>query len=514
MKFNECSSLGLPIALVAVLALAALLLFRQITEPFIGIHDYNSAYMSSAARNHLRYGYAGTHLAMTENNDFVPAKWFHYYMNHPPLVPIFVSFSFRLFGEHEWAARLVPVTFSLGSIVLIYLLGVALGGPVLGLLSALIYAVLPINAYFGRMVNFEAPTNFFALATTLVYLRWHRAPRTTPLVVALAPLVVGALCGWPGYYLGGILPLHHLITSARARRSWQILFFPLAALVVFCFHLGHIFWLKGSAGLSYLASMFLYRTHLYLSPTLEVLGAPPEKFTWVDFLVREAHEASALFTPLVLILAVLALYDMARHRGGTVLSDPILIVVLLLFGVIHLVLFSVASWQHSYSLFYCSAALSILAANGALSLAGAARNHRVLGIFGVLFLLAALPTIQFHYNYHDVDIPPLGLLIKEHTRPGEQVVTNAPVIYELAPQVGYYAGRDVSYNPVRQAREFESALTVNRGRPIALLLLEKGQGVDELVPWLSSRYPSERADFLGKRYLVFHLDQEHPLSME
>src|SRR5712692_118463 len=259
--------LGLSITLAAVLALAAVVLCYELTEPFIGHHDWTSAGNSAAARNHLRYGYAATRLAVTENNDFVPPEWFRYYTNHPPLVPLFVSFSFRLFGEHEWAARLVPIIFSLGSTVLVYLLGIALGGHGLGLLSAFVYALLPMNAYFGRMVNHEAPTNFFALATALAYLRWHRTRRTAPFLLALAALVVGELCDWPGYYLAGILPLHHIAASGHARREWKILVFPLTAMVVFGLHLGHIFWLKGSEGLSYLVSMFLWRTNLYVSPS-------------------------------------------------------------------------------------------------------------------------------------------------------------------------------------------------------------------------------------------------------
>jgi 4-amino-4-deoxy-L-arabinose transferase-like glycosyltransferase len=398
--------------------------------------------------------------------------------------------------------------------VLIYLIGTVLGGRRLGLLSAFIYALLPMNAYFGRMVNFEASTNFFALATALAYLRWHRARRAKPLVLALAVLIVAALCDWPGYYLAGILPLHHLVASGHGRREWKILFFPLTAMVVFGLHLGHIFWLKGPEGLSYLAFMFLWRTNLYVSPTLEVLGVRPENFTWADFLANEVNQANLLFTPLVLILAALSLYDMARRRGGAVLSDPLFIVVLLLFGTIHLVLFSQGAWQHDYWLFYCSAALSVLAANGALSLAGATLDRRVFGFLGVLFVLAALPRIQSLYSYHDLRISPLALLLEEHTWSGEQVLTNAPVIYNQAPQLGYYAGRDVSYNPVFQVPEFESAFAANKRRPIAFLFLEGGQGAEELGPWLTSRYPSERTDFLGKQHLIFHIYHQQSVSMD
>jgi hypothetical protein len=504
---------GPSIVLAAVLALAAAALCHGLAEPFIGHHDWTSASMSAAARNHLRYGYTATRLAIIENNDFVRSEWFRYYTNHPPLVPLFVSFSFSLFGEHEWAARLVPIIFSLGSTVLVYLLGTSLGAQRLGLLSAFIYALLPMNAYFGRMVCTESPTNFFALATALAYLKWHRTRRLWPFILALAALGVGALCDWPGYYLAGILPLHHIITSRAAGREWKVFFFPLTAMVVFGLHLGHIFWLEGSEGLSYLASMFFLRTNLYVSPTLELLGVGDEGFTWASFVAVQVDRANALFTPLVLLLAALSLYDMARHRGGAVLSDPLFVIVLLLFGTTHVLLFSQGAWEHNYWLFYYSAALSVLAANGALSLAGPATDRRVLGFLGVLFVLAALPRIQSLYSHDDPRISPLAFLLKERTWPGERVLTNAPVIYNQAPQLGYYAGRDVSYNPVFRIPELEHAFAANRMRPFAFLLLERGQGEAELGPWLSSRYPSERADFLGKQYLIFHMHRES-VSME
>jgi hypothetical protein len=126
----------------------------------------------------------------------------------------------------------------------------------------------------------------------------------------------------------------------------------------------------------------------------------PENFTWAEFLAHEVQQANALFTPLVRILAALSLYDMARWRSGAVLSDPLLMVGLLLFRAIHLVLFSVGAWQHDYWLFYCSAALSVLAANGAVSHAGATLDRRVLGFVGVLLVLSALPRIQYLYSYH------------------------------------------------------------------------------------------------------------------
>jgi len=99
----------------------------------------------------------------------------------------------------------------------------------------------------------------------------------------------------------------------------------------------------------------------------------------------------------------------------------------------------------------------------------------VLGFLGVLFVLAALPRIQSLYSSNDPRISPLALLLKEHTWPGEQVLTNAPAIYNQALQLGYYAGRDVSYNPVSQIPELERAFAANGRRPFAFLL-EGGAG--------------------------------------
>jgi hypothetical protein len=495
-------------ALGAVVALAAVLLCHHLTEPFTGLHEWQSAFMSGAARNHLRYGYAATRLGVIENHDAVPPEWFRYYTDHPPLVPVLVALSFRAFGQHESTARLVPIAFTLGSTVLIYLLGTALGGRRLGILSAFIFALLPMNAYFGRMVSHEAPTSFFALAMALAYLQWHRTRRPILFGVALSAFVLGALCGWPAYYLAGILPLHHAVT-AGPRREWKVLVLPLTALLLFGLHVGDVYWLQGPEGLSHLGSMFLFRTKLHLSPTLEALGIRPAAvtFTWGEFLVKELVQADTLFTPVVLILAGLGLHDAIRRRDGAALSDPLFMVALLLFGITHVALFPQAAWQHEYSLFYLSAPLALLAATGALSFAWAARTPRALGILGVLFVVAALPRIRSLYRLHNPDISRLAPLVERYTRHGEQVITNATAIYGEAPQIGYYARRDVSYSPVFQIPHLERWLAAARQRPVAFILSEREQGQAELGPWLASRYPSQSAEFLGERYRVFHIPE-------
>jgi hypothetical protein len=493
------------VALGVVLSLATVLLCHDINEPFTGLHDWQSAFMSTAAHNHLRYGYTTTRLGVVENGDVVPAAWFRYDPDHPPLVPILVSLSFRVFGEHEWSARLVPIVLTLGSTVLVYLLGNALAGPRLGLVSAFVYAFLPMNSYFGRMVSHEAPTSFFALAMALGYLYWHRTRRPRYFGLALSAFVLGALCDWPAYYLAGILPLHHVVSGGR-HRTWKVFVFPITAILLFGLHLAHVYWLRGPVGLTYLGSKFLFRTKLEVTPALEALGITPSAatFTWSEFLIKGLNQADILFTPVVLVLAVLGLYDLIRRRGVVGSSDRLFLLALLLFGITNVALFPQAAWQHEYTLFYCSAPLALLAGTGALSLGWEAPRLRALGILGVLFVLAALLRTRTLYRLHNHDISRLAPLVKQHTRPGEQVMTNAMAIYGEAPQIAYYAGRDVS-GPVFQTWQLQHQLAADRQRPSAYILSEEEQGWAELGPWLRSRYASQRENFLGRRYHVFHI---------
>src|SRR5438093_7130560 len=120
--------LGILIALAVLFLISAGVLSYRLTDPWIGHHDYNGAFYSLAARNYLQYGYGGTRFGMVINSDVASPEQFVYYTHHPPLLPLLVSFSFAVLGLHEWAARVVPVIFSLGSVGLVYLLGSDMGG--------------------------------------------------------------------------------------------------------------------------------------------------------------------------------------------------------------------------------------------------------------------------------------------------------------------------------------------------------------------------------------------------
>src|SRR3990167_10393848 len=97
------------ILIIIILVLAFKLLLVDINKPFWGHHDWNSAVYSNIARNYVRYGYLATKLGQVTNVDFQSPDSFSYITHYPPLLPILISFSFRIFGQIEAAARLTVI---------------------------------------------------------------------------------------------------------------------------------------------------------------------------------------------------------------------------------------------------------------------------------------------------------------------------------------------------------------------------------------------------------------------
>jgi hypothetical protein len=198
---------GLPVVLVALAASFALTL----TSPFSAYHDFNGVIWSQSAHNNLRAGLRTT-LGVPTGFYFgplpIPAEG--YYTHHPPLLPLAVTGMFAMFGEHEWAARMVPILASLASVFLLWLLLRDIAGPRAATLGAAVMAVQPMLLYLGQMVNHEMLVLPVMLATVL-FLRRNRP------VAAVAVLTVGFWIGWHVHLFALVLIGYWL-----CRREWRL----------------------------------------------------------------------------------------------------------------------------------------------------------------------------------------------------------------------------------------------------------------------------------------------------
>jgi hypothetical protein len=149
---------ALSLACLAVLLVYGIGLTRNFAAPWTGLHDWNGAFFSELARNLLRYPWEIHHgMPIVGVGEQVPPPAERsIYATHPPGLVWLVAVSFSLLGESEWAARLVPIVASLASLLLLVSLVKRRYGSEVAVLAGLVYALLPMAVFYGRMVDHEA----------------------------------------------------------------------------------------------------------------------------------------------------------------------------------------------------------------------------------------------------------------------------------------------------------------------------------------------------------------------
>lgn len=105
------------------------------------------------------------------------------YLEHPPLFGLFVGSYAKLIGLKEFndvsieKIRPLALIMGLGSILAVFLLAHEIGGPIIGLLSAFLYAIMPsvvVGSRFVQNENFFIPLFLFSLFFVTKYLNTHK----------------------------------------------------------------------------------------------------------------------------------------------------------------------------------------------------------------------------------------------------------------------------------------------------------------------------------------------------
>jgi len=417
--------------LLLLVIAAALVRSRGIDRPWShGDHNgWGGAFYSNIARNYVRYGYLETRFAPIITTGVTPPEDRRYYLTHPPLIGLAVSVAFHLFGEHEWSARLVPLLFGLGSIVLLFRIGSKVASREIGLVAAALFSLAPLETLYGAHVDPQGPpVTFFALLLLVAY------DERRPLLGAAA-LVLGAGFDWPIHYLSGLLAFHALFFRAE-RRRWAVGLLAGSLLLVTTFLL-YARIVAPHRRQQYLQSTpfdaFLFWSDVRVSPD-RIPGRPIEAPTLRAWLARMEKHLDSLYT---LPLLLLAAYGAAgtRSRGG----GPSALWILLLWGLAHILLFPLGAFVHDYWSMYLAPGLSLAAASGLVRVADALRRGRTLllassSVALSLFLLAA--------GIRLVDSLPrepaaLGRKLHELTAPDEGIL----VLNPLDARDAYYADR-------------------------------------------------------------------------
>jgi 4-amino-4-deoxy-L-arabinose transferase-like glycosyltransferase len=168
--------------LILIIALAFYVRLYRIENQIADWHSWRQADTASVARNFYQEGY----------NPFIPKyddmsgvaenpvpNYERYRFVEFPIYPSLVYLGYLLTGGVDVkVARFIAILFSLGSLIFVYLVARKYFGMLVGIISALFYAILPFNVYFSRVVLPEPSLVFFCLGMFYFTDKWITKPNS------------------------------------------------------------------------------------------------------------------------------------------------------------------------------------------------------------------------------------------------------------------------------------------------------------------------------------------------
>ena len=442
---------------IIVLCWLGYMLSNGICRPWVNFIDYNGAVWSQAAHNILRAGVLKTEGA---SSGFyfgaLPIPPRGYYLHHPPLLHLLLAGIFHIFGEHEWAARLLPISCSIISGLFLWFLVRSCLGARSAAFSLAVFACLPMELRYGQMVNFE-PLVLMLVLGGLVSLRlWKTSGKTAWKVAAMSAFMIGLWVDWAMYLFLIVLCGYWFYTrDSEAKRMARVLtVFGLISAAVYFIRIRLI---RPDAWDSLIHAFFCRMGSEHSGSGSSI------HFTEAQWLSRIADSLSTHFLPMGLALAVLGGLFMFRKRHQEEMRW--LIWTCLLVSAMDLIFvggFQNDSYIHPYIAFYLVAPVSIASGVAFNEITSYIQKRHTATRFH-LFAAIALLCILFHSGTAQADklrrqflvldfkrqepsdlIPTLGAAIRKNFTPNTDVICNFLPVY--GPQLGYYAQRNLLNN--------------------------------------------------------------------
>ena len=406
------------------------------------------------------------------------------------------SLGYQAFGVSEWSATLAPIACSALSAGLLFLLAYRWWGLAVAALAGAFMVFVPMDAYYGRMVNHEAPTLLFSLLSFYLYTLWKEKRSRGYFAALLGSLALAALSDFPGFFVGPWLAVYHFFSGPR-RTTWKAsLALLLSSPAFFLAWTAYLRWISGSFEI--LTSRFAMRTESWA----------PWVFTLGELYRLEFLRVRGLYTPTLLLLAAVWLAfmawdvwhgrDLRRHGFLAMLGG---------FGVTYLALFHQNAYQHDFVAYYLTPFMCIAPAWAVTLLAGRLLSPRpaVVALLSVIvfvpFLGEAMATLRQMYATRESAYVRVAQRLNGALPPGGKVL--ASVEDSTRNQWLFYLDRQTL--PAADLGALEAHL---RDPDVRYYVLDTrlSETTQELRDYLARRYPVE---VMGP-FLVFDLRGEGP----
>lgn len=421
-------------------------------------------------------------------------KWLTTLEVHPPYPYLLVK-AILLFGDSDFALRVVFATVGAVSIPAIYVVGRRLVSPAVGAWCATLLAINPLHIYVSRVVRPYAFIVLFAIASLYFLARYlQTTDRKTigPLAVANALLLMFHYCGVFAAATTGAT----LAWAALRRRSWRM---------------G-----EDVCGFVALFSLFSLPTFYFLSKAISIRAgwvhlASSQSVLFKFFevalpgLVNFFFSAWQLTLPGYLLVCLGLIALVGRPLWRTILAwsvaIPLLALLLLRHG------YQLTPWH----LIYLLPAMVMLMAFGADLVTAGKRRLPAVAMAGLLCLGTALFTTALHGKLYEEDsytghYKTLARIIPEFVGQGEASIMD-PMLFH---GTNWYLTRFAAQNPLlgQQAGADRRAATINVFTDAHGAVGHLAKNTEELFAKLGS--PTAERDFAGGRIFKFSLARPEP----
>jgi hypothetical protein len=234
------------LALIFILFLGIALRSYKIHEALGDWHSWRQADTASVAKEYVKAGRIDLFHPRFHDLSSIPSGLDNpegWRMVEFPLrdgLHAWISLNFPALGFLE-VGRGLSIAFSAVTILLIYLIVASLSTPVAALSSALVYAILPYNMYYGRVILPEPMLVMFTMLTLYAYLRYVDSRKLTWYLITLAALICALLLKPTALVI--VLPMIGYFFAARNKTLQLFLssaLLPLLAIIPYYFWRRHI----------------------------------------------------------------------------------------------------------------------------------------------------------------------------------------------------------------------------------------------------------------------------------
>ncbi len=186
-----------------ILVLTFLTRLYHYNFPVIGWHSWRQSDTATIAKNFFLNGF---HILYPQidwagNTPGYVESEFHIY-------PFIISLLYSIFGINDMWGRLVSIACSIVTVYFIYLIVKRVINEKTALWSAFIYAIIPLNIYYGRAFMPESMMLMCSAGGIYFFIKWYDEDKIKYLLFSSVFICLAILIKLPGFYLG--LPLVYL----------------------------------------------------------------------------------------------------------------------------------------------------------------------------------------------------------------------------------------------------------------------------------------------------------------